>query len=81
MPFFIKTGKAINNTIDGAINQTILLENSTAEKLSLVSIYIHVIAKMDTKGIAANSAPIKEFLLAISEINTIKNAVIISFAI
>lgn len=81
MPFFIKRGKAINNTMDGAMSQTILFENSTAEKLSPVSIYIHVIAKMETKGMAANRAPIKLLLLAISEINTINNAVIISFAI
>ncbi len=74
-------GKAINNVMDGAINQTILFENSTAVRLSLVSIYIHVIANIDTKGIAANIAPAKLLLLEISEINTIKSVVITSFAI
>ena len=54
-------------------------ENSTALLLSFVSMYIHVIASIDTNGIAANMAPAKLFLLAISEINTIKKVVIISF--
>ncbi len=81
MPFFIKTGKAINNVIDGTINQTILFENSTALVLSFVSTYIHVMANIDTKGMAANSAPARLLLLDISEINTIKNVVIINFVI
>lgn len=74
-------GKTINNVIEGTINQTILFENSTALVLLLVSIYIHVIAKIETKGIAANIAPIKELRLDISEINTIKSAVITIFVI
>ena len=74
-------GKAINNVIDGAINQTILFENSTALLLLYVSTYIHVIAKIETKGIAANSAPAKLLLFDISEINTIKRLVIINFVI
>jgi len=77
----MKTGKARNNVIDGAINQTILFENSTALVLLSVSIYIHVIANIDTKGIAANMAPAKLLFLAISEINTIKSVVIITFVI
>ncbi len=80
-PFLIKMGKAINNVIDGAINHTILFENATALLLSFVSIYIHVMANMDTKGIAANKAPIKLLLLAISEIRTINSDVIINFVI
>ena len=67
--------------MDGAINHTILFENSTALTLLLVSIYIHVIANMETKGIAANIAPAKLLLLAISEISTIKSVVMISFVI
>lgn len=74
-------GKAKNSVIDGAINQIILFENSTALLLLLVSIYIQVIAKIETKGIAANRAPAKLLLLAISEINTISSVVIISFVI
>ena len=74
-------GKAIKSVIDGTINHTIEFENSTALLLLFVSIYIHVIAKMDTKGIAANIAPAKLLFLAISEINTIKNVVIISLTI
>ena len=72
-------GKTIKSVIDGAINQTILLENSTALLLLFVSTYIHVIANIETRGIAANNAPAKLLLLDISEINTIKNVVIISF--
>lgn len=75
----MKRGKAIKSVIDGAISQTILFEKATALLLSCVSIYIHVIANIDTKGIAAKSAPIRLLLLAISEISTIKNVVIISF--
>jgi len=71
----------MNSVIDGAINQTILFENSTALLLSLVSTYIHVIANIDTRGIAANRAPAKLLRLAISEIRTIKNVVMISFII
>lgn len=71
----------MNRVIDGAINQTILFENSIAFSLLPVSTYIQVIAKMETKGIAANSAPAKLLLLAISEINTIKSVVMINFVI
>ena len=67
--------------MDGAINHTILFENSTALTLLLVSIYIHVIANMETKGIAASIAPAKLLLLAISEMSTIKSVVMISFVI
>lgn len=77
----IKIGKAINNVIDGAISQTMLFEKSTALLLSFVSTYIHVIASIDTKGIAANNAPANELRLDISEINTIKSVVIINFVI
>ena len=81
MPFLINSGKAIKSVIEGAINQTILFENSTALILLFVSTYIHVIANIDTKGIAASSAPAKLLLLAISEIKTIKTVVMISFVI
>lgn len=67
--------------MDGAINHTILFENSTALTLLLVSIYIHVIANMETKGIAASIAPAKLLLLAISEMSTIKSVVMSSFVI
>jgi len=77
----MRSGKSINSVIDGAINQTILFENSTALLLSLVSTYIHVIANIDTSGIAAKRAPAKLLRLAISEIRTIKNVVMISFVI
>jgi uncharacterized secreted protein with C-terminal beta-propeller domain len=49
--------------------------------LLLVSTYIHVIAKIETKGIAANNAPAKLLLFEISEIKTIKSVVIINFVI
>jgi len=62
--------------MDGAISQTIFLENSTALVLSLVSIYIQVMAKIETKGMAASSAPAKELRFDISEISTIKIVVI-----
>ncbi len=75
----INKGKAKNSVIDGAINQTMLFEKATAELESSVSIYIHVIASIDTNGIAANMAPAKLFRLAISEIKTIKKVVMISF--
>jgi hypothetical protein len=80
-PFFISIGNAMNIVMDGAINHTILFENSTAVSLLCVSIYIHVIASMETKGIAASNAPIKLYLLPISEISTIKNDVMISLVI
>jgi len=80
-PFLISSGKTINSVMDGAISQTILFEKATALLLSLVSIYIHVIAKIDTSGIAANKAPARLLRLAISEINTIKNVVMISFMV
>ena len=63
------------------MSHTIEFEKSTAPLVSFVSIYIHVIAKIDTKGIAASIAPIKLFLLAISEINTIKSVVMMSLSI
>lgn len=72
-------GKAINSVMDGAMSQTILCENSTAFCGLFVSIYIHVIARIETKGMAANSAPAKLLLLEISEISTIKSAVITNF--
>jgi len=74
-------GKAIKSVMDGAMSQTMLCENSTALLLLSVSIYIQVIASIDTKGIAANIAPAKLLLLEISEINTIKIVVITSFVI
>ena len=77
----MNTGKAKNSVMEGAINQTILFEKATALLASLVSIYIQVIAKIDTRGMAAKSAPIRLLLLAISEINTIKKVVIINLAI
>jgi len=69
----------MKSVIDGAINHTIEFEKSTALLASLVSIYIHIIAKIETKGMAANIAPIRLFLLAISEISTIRSVVITSF--
>jgi hypothetical protein len=77
----IKRGKAINRVIDGAISQTMFCENSTALALSLVSTYIHVMANIETNGIAASIAPASGLLLEISEINTIKSVVIISLVI
>ncbi len=77
----IKRGKAMNSVMDGAMSQTMFCENSTALLLLLVSIYIHVMANMETRGIAANMAPAKLLLLEISEINTIKNVVITSLVI
>jgi hypothetical protein len=77
----MRKGKAIKSVMDGAMSQTMFCENSTALLLLFVSTYIHVIANIDTKGIAANMAPIKLLLLEISEINTIKIVVITSFVI
>jgi len=77
----MKRGNAMNSVIDGAINHTILFENATALLLSLVSIYIHVIANIETKGMAASKAPIKLLLLAISEIRTMSSDVIINLVI
>lgn len=74
-------GKLMKSVIDGAINQTILFENSTAFVASFVSIYIHVIARIDTKGIAARIAPAKLLLLEISEISTISSVVMKSLMI
>jgi len=71
----------MNRVIEGAINQTILLENSTAVVLLFVSIYIQVIARMDTKGMAASKAPIKLLRFAISDIRTMSTVVIISLVI
>ena len=80
-PFFISMGNAMNIVIDGAISHTIRFENSTALLLLCVSIYIHVMASMETRGIAASNAPAKLDLLPISEISTIKSDVMISFVI
>ena len=74
-------GKAIKRVIDGAISQTILFENSTALVLLFVSIYIHVMARIDTKGMAASSAPIRLLLFAISEMSTISIVVMINLVI
>lgn len=71
----------MKSVIDGAISHTMLFENSTAFWLLLVSIYIHVIASIETRGMAAIRAPARELLFEISEINTIKSAVMISFNI
>ena len=80
-PLWIKNGKAIKRVIEGAINQTILLENSTALLLLSVSIYIQVMANIDTRGIAASNAPTRLLLLATSEITMIRNEVIMSLVI
>lgn len=58
-----------------------LLENSTALSLLLVSTYIQVIASIETKGMAAKIAPARELLFEISEMSTIKTVVITSFII
>jgi len=71
----------MKSVMDGAINHTMFCENSTALSLLFVSIYIHVIAKIETKGIAANNAPAKLLLLEISEISTIRSVVMISLVI
>ncbi len=71
----------MNSVMDGAMSQTMFCENSTALLLLLVSIYIQVMANMETRGIAANIAPAKLLLLEISEINTIKTVVITSLVI
>ena len=71
----------MNSVMDGAMSQTMFCENSTALLLLLVSIYIHVMANIETKGIAANMAPAKLLFLEISEINTIKTVVITSLVI
>lgn len=71
----------MNSVMDGAMSQTMFCENSTALLLLLVSIYIQVMANMETRGIAANMAPAKLLLLEISEINTIKTVVITSLVI
>ena len=77
----IRIGKAINSVIDGAMSQTMLCEKSTALSLLLVSMYIHVMARIDTNGMAASIAPARELLLDISEMSTIKNVVTMSFTI
>lgn len=81
IPFFISMGNAMNIVMDGAMSHTILFENSTAASLLCVSIYIHVMANIETKGIAASNAPMRLYLLPISEISTIKSEVITSFVI
>ena len=45
----------------------------------MVSMYNHAMASTDIKGIDANTAPAKELCLAISEIATINNVVIMIF--
>lgn len=80
-PFWIINGKTIKRVIDGAINQTILWENSTALLLLSVSIYIQVMANIDTRGIAASNAPTRLLLFPISEIKTIRSEVIMSLVI
>lgn len=72
-------GNIINSVIDGGINQIILFENSTAALLLFVSKYIQVIANIETNGIAANKAPTRELRFVISDISTIKSAVITIF--
>lgn len=78
MPFFISMGNTMNMVMDGAMSHTILLENSTAESLLCVSIYIHVIANIETRGMAASKAPTRLYLLPISEISTINSEVMTS---
>lgn len=78
-PLWIINGKTKKSVIEGAISQMILCENSTALLLLCVSIYIQVIANIDTKGIAASNAPIRLLLLPTSEITTIRSEVIMSF--
>ncbi|CAA6803322.1 MAG: Unknown protein [uncultured Sulfurovum sp.] len=73
-------GKAMKRVIEGAMSQTMFWENSTAFSLLSVSIYIHVIASIDTKGIAASRAPARLLRFEISEIKTIKSVVMISFS-
>ena len=46
---------------------------------SLVSIYSHIIANTETRGIDASNAPTKELTLDISDIETINADVIASF--
>lgn len=81
MFFLIKIGKSMKSVIDGAINHTMLLEKSTAALVSFVSTYIQIIARIETRGIAASIAPAKLLRFDISEMRTIKSVVMISFKI
>jgi hypothetical protein len=69
----------INRAREGSTSQKMLLERAVTLDGSLVSTYSHTMARTETTGADANSAPMKELRFDNSEITTIKNAVMISF--
>ncbi len=76
IPFLSKIGNEMNSANEGITNQNILIDNPDIFSVSFVSIYNHVNASTDTIGIEAIIPPISELLLEISDISTIKIAVI-----
>jgi len=76
IPFLSKIGNEMNSANEGITNQNILIDNSDIFSVSFVSIYNHVNASTDTIGIEASIPPTSELLLEISDISTIKIAVI-----
>ena len=77
IPFFSKAGKAKNKASDGITNQKILKDKSLICFMSLVSKYRKINAIIEMKGSDAKTAPQKELRFAISEIKTIKIALLI----
>lgn len=65
------TGKTTKNSNDGITIQNIPVDKLAILLTSLVSIYNHINAKKETKGIDANMLANKVLRLEISEIRTI----------
>ena len=76
---FNNSGNVINNAKDGNTSQNIPVVRFITLVTSLVSMYNHIMESTDIKGIEANTAPTKELCLAISDMATINNVVIMIF--
>ncbi len=75
MPCFKSSGNITKNAMEGKTSQKIPDDRALTFVTSLVSIYSHNIASIESNGMDANKAPIRELRLAVSEIVTIKNVV------
>jgi hypothetical protein len=67
----------MNNVKEGSTSQKMLIDKELIFSTSLVSIYNQSIARTETRGIEARTAPIRELRLAISEMMTISPVVTI----
>ena len=76
---FKSTGRTKYNDKDGRTSQNIFVVSEEICCISLVSKYSQNMASTETSGTEAITAPINELVFEISDIRTIKTAVIANF--